>query len=265
VICVVGASGTTGRLVVAELLARGAPVRALTRSPAHAGDLQAAGAEVVVGDLARPATLARAMRGVERVYVALPASERLPELEANAYAAAEQSGAYAVVKLGVLGAAAPLRLGRIHAEAVEALQASSLRWTVLRPSGVVQSFLRVPGPVVSARGDARVAYVDAGDVAAVAARALTEEGHEQATYELTGPAARTDAQVAAALGVELRTASAGERAAALRAAGASEWDVQALGELDELYLSGGGREVRPDVEALLGRPARSVEQVAARL
>ena len=261
-ILVVGATGTTGRAVVAELLARGAPVRALTRSPERAAELEAAGAEAVVGDLAQPATLARAMRRVERMYVALPASPELPGLEANAYAVAEQSGAYAVVKLAVLGAAAPLRLGRMHAEAIEALQASSLRWTILRPTGFFQSFLRTPGAVVSARGDARVAHVDARDVAAVAALALTHEGHEQAVYELTGPEAITDGEAAAALGAELRQVTADERAEALRAAGLPDWNVAALVELDELYASGAAAEVRPDVQALLGRPATPIAHVA---
>ena len=261
-ILVVGATGTTGRAVVAELAGRGVPVRALTRSPERAAGLAAAGAEPVVGDLAQPATLARAMRGIERMYVALPASPELPGLEANAYAVAEQSGAYAVVKLAVMSAAGPLRLGRMHAEAIDALQASSLRWTVLRPAGFFQSFLRIPGVVVSARGDARVAHVDARDVAAVAARALTEEGHEQAAYELTGPEALTDGEVAAALGAELRRVTADERAEALRRAGMPDWNVGALLELDELYASGGAAEVRPDVEALLGRPATPIAQFA---
>jgi uncharacterized protein YbjT (DUF2867 family) len=255
VILVVGASGTTGRAVVDELVARGAPVRALTRSPEHAAALEAAGAEAVVGDLARPATLARAMRRVVRLYVAVPAGPDLPELEANAFAVAEQSGAYAVVKLGVAPAAAPLALGRIHAASLEALKASSLRWTVLQPEGFLQNALR--GPVlVSARGEARVAYVDARDVAAVAARALTEEGHEQASYHLTGPEAITDAELAAAAGRELRAVTPDERAAHLRGVGVPAWQVDALLELDELYRAGGGAQVTPDVEALLGRPAR---------
>lgn len=262
-ILVVGATGTTGRAVVADLLERGLPVRALSRSPERAAELEALGAEPAVGDLADPSTLARPMRGVERLYVAVPASADQPRLEANAYAVAEQSGAYAVVKLGVLGQApdAPVRFGRTHAEAFAALQASSLRWTLLQPAGFQQNFLRAPA-VASARGDARVAHVDARDVAAVAARALAEEGHEACSYVLTGPDALTDEEVAEALGVPYREVSPEEVRALRVEAGVPEWNAEGLGELDDLYRSGVASTPAPDVEAVLGRPARSMSAVA---
>jgi uncharacterized protein YbjT (DUF2867 family) len=176
VILVVGATGTTGSAVVRALLACGAPVRALTRSPERAEALRAAGAQAAVGDLADPGTLAPAMRGVERLYVALPATADLPGLEANAYAVAEQSGAYAVVKLGC----AEDPPGGVHTAALQALAASSLRWTLLRPAPFLPR-RAAPAPAP------RFAPVDVLDVAAVAVRTLTQEGHEGATYTLTGP------------------------------------------------------------------------------
>jgi uncharacterized protein YbjT (DUF2867 family) len=264
-ILVVGATGTTGRAVVGELVERGASVRALTRSPEQAAALRAAGAEPVVGDLADPASLAPALDGVERLYIALPASEQLPELEANAYAAAEQAGVYHAVKLGVMGmtTGASMRLARTHAEAFEALQSSSLRWTLLQPSGFMQNYLRSPGAVVSARADAQVAHIDARDIAAVAARVLSEEGHEACTYALTGPEALSDAQIAELLGAEYRAVTDDEAAAAMRGRGMAEWYIGAMLDLNEHYRSGAASAVSPDVEALLGRPAGSFAALVA--
>jgi uncharacterized protein YbjT (DUF2867 family) len=104
--------------------------------------------------------------------------------------------------------------------------------------------------------------VDARDIAAVAARALTQDGHESCSYVLTGPEAVTDRQIAAMIGevtgasvpvVEVTDADVGQ---ALRGAGLDDWTVEGLtGELNDLYRAGAMAMVSPDVEAVLGRPA----------
>jgi uncharacterized protein YbjT (DUF2867 family) len=269
-ILVTGATGTTGGAVLDELLGRGVAVRGLTRSPERAEQLRARGADAAVGDLSDPASLARAFAGVERVYLAVTANEHQVEQESNAIAVAEQSGAYAVVKLGVIGQSpqAPLRFARNHAAVFETLQATSLRWTLLQANGFMQNVLASAEPIrqgryTSALGDAKVSRVDARDVAAVAVRALTEEGHEGSSYTLTGPEAISDPQIAEELGVSHVQASDEEIAATLRSAGVPEWTVEGLIEVAELERSGAAAGVAPDVEALLGRPARSFGRFAA--
>ncbi|MDQ3740461.1 MAG: NAD(P)H-binding protein, partial [Actinomycetota bacterium] len=260
-ILVVGATGTTGREVVRELVAAGAPVRGLTRSEERAEALRGLGAQAAVGDLGDPLSLMPALRGVERMYVATPVSEGQAELESNAFAAAEQAGVYHVVKLGVItqGPASPLRFGRVHSEAAEALTSSSLRWTLLLASGFMQGLRATDGRYASSLGDARVAWVDARDVAAVAARALVQEGHENCSYTLTGPEALSGDEVAASLGAEHVRVSDEEAVAPLRSGGASEWRVEGLVELwRDVYRAGLAATPTPDVEAVLGRPARSL-------
>lgn len=263
-ILVVGATGTTGRAVVRELLARGAPVRGLTRSEERASELRALGAEAAVGDLGDPLSLMRALRGVDRMYLASPIGERLAELEQNAVAAAEQAGAYHVVKLGLLGQSpsSPLRIARVHAEATDALQGSSLRWTVLMPSAFMQDLLARP-PLA----DAPVAYVDARDVAAVAARALSEEGHENCSYALTGPQALSAGDVAATLaeaaGAPVDRADVEDPAAELRRAGVPDWTAEGIVELwRDGYGRGLASSVTPDAEATLGRPPTPLRRFA---
>lgn len=264
-ILVTGATGTTGSVVLKELLDRGAPVRALTHSPGKVDELRALGAEVAVGDLDDPGTLDDAMRGVERMYLVQTANERQAAQEVNAISAAERAGAYAVVKLGAQGQdpQADVRFLRIHAEVTEHLQQSSLRWTILQPSGFFQNVLGQAqgigeGYLVSPRPDARITHVDARDVAEVAARALAEEGHENCTYVLTGPAALTDADVARELGVELKAVEPHVARAAMLGGGYPEWNVDGLLELDDFYRSGAAATPAPDVVALLGRKPRSI-------
>ncbi len=276
-ILVIGATGTTGGAAVRELLERGAPVRGLTRSEERAEELRALGAEAAVGDLDDPLSLMGALRGVERMYLVSQPGERQAEQEQNAVSAAEQAGVYHVVKLGELGQSqsSPLRFARQHAAATEALQGSSLRWTVLLSNAMMQNVLAaaptiVDGQYLSSLEDARVAHVDARDVAAVAARALSEEGHENCTYTLTGPEALSDADLATALSDVLRRPvehvrlSDEQVAAALRTAGVPEWNVEGLVELwRDVYRTGAASAVTADVEALLGRPPTSFRQFAA--
>lgn len=269
-ILVTGATGTTGSVVLADLLERGAPVRALTHTRERADDLRALGAEVAVGDLAEPASLDDALRGVERMYLVQPPGEHQAQHEVNALSAAERAGVYHVTKLGSFGqdAQAPVRFLRAHAEVTEHLQQSSLRWTILQPAGFMQNYLGMAaavaeGRLVSARPEAKVAHVDARDVAAVAARTLAEEGHENCTYVLTGPEAISDAQIAETLGAQVVAVGDDDVRGALLEAGFDEWNVEGLVELDAHYRTGAFATPTADVQALLGRPPRSFADFAS--
>lgn len=185
----------------------------------------------VTASLADPAALASALRDVERMF--LPEHPD-PGLEVNAISVAEQLGAYHVV-----------RLGSPHGPATDALKASSLRWTLLDAAPLMQRWLSPP--VVSESPDAPAAHVDARDVAAIAALALAGEGHEHTSYLLTGPEALSDRDVSATLGVPLHEGG----------------QAQELADLSALLGGGPDAVVSGDVEALLGRPPRSLRQFAA--
>ncbi|MEJ2864420.1 SDR family NAD(P)-dependent oxidoreductase [Actinomycetospora flava] len=148
--------------------------------------------------------------------------------------------------------------------------AATGRGTILRASNFAQGFTEdafAPG-VTAGRlalpaehvGDA---FVDLGDVAAVAARVLTEGGHEGRTYELTGPAVLTFEQavdvLAAATGRDIRyeALTPDAYAAELRAAGVGEFGVGELGGLFAIMGEGHLASTSDDVPRLLGRPARS--------
>jgi uncharacterized protein YbjT (DUF2867 family) len=181
-----------------------------------------------------------------------------------------------VVLLAAEGVDAPgERGGRVlaeHRRVVRHLRDSGLPGTVLAPGSFMQNLLRQAGSVQEhdvlalPAGTAAVNHVDVRDVAAVAAHVLTSDGHDGATYTVTGPEALTYEQVAASLaevlGREVRYVDAPpqDARAALVGGGLSPWLADALLELHEAYRSGHGATVTDEVEKATGRPARPLRQ-----
>ncbi|MET8854481.1 NAD(P)H-binding protein [Amycolatopsis sp. NPDC004625] len=190
-ILVTGATGSVGRLVVDELLAAGVPVRALTVDPGRA---QLPGeAEVVVGSLAKPSTLPVALEGVSAVYLAPMARtvRRFCEL-------AVEAGVGRVVALSgsSVGDDHEGSSGHEYAAVEAAVRDAGFAWTFLRPGVFMNNTLDwAPmvraGEVAMAYGDATQTPIDLGDIAAVAARVLTTDGHTGVTHVLSGPEAIT--------------------------------------------------------------------------
>ena len=201
-ILVTGSTGTVGRQVVSQLLASDAAVRALARQPASAR--LPAGVEIVRGDLSAPDSLARCLAGVDAVFLLWPfftVDAAPPVLEAMA------EHARRVVYLSAPG-------GLFHAEMERLIESSGLDWTFLRPTGFASNTLgwaeqiRRDSVVRWPSGGAARALIHEKDIAAVAVRALTGDGHSRATYLLTGPETLTQIeqarQIGRAIGREVR-------------------------------------------------------------
>jgi uncharacterized protein YbjT (DUF2867 family) len=116
------------------------------------------------------------------------------------------------------------------------------------------------------QGDGKVSHIDIRDVAAVAVRALTENGHEGKAYTLTGPEALTNARVAEILsedlGREIKYVDlpAEQFKQGAIAAGVPEWSANAVTDLQRLDREGGASAVTRDVDLVLGRKPTSFEQ-----
>ncbi len=193
-ILVIGGTGTVGRQVVSRLENMGAQVRALLRKPA-AAQLRPQ-VEVVRGDVTLPETLDSCLEGIDMVFLVwtAPAAAVAPALERIAKHARR-----------IVFLSAPLKTkhplfqqpnaARAIAEQIERLiEASGLQWTFLRPGMFAANALSWWAPQIRAGDVVRWPYlatptapIDERDIAAVAVRALCEDGHAGAEYVLTGP------------------------------------------------------------------------------
>jgi uncharacterized protein YbjT (DUF2867 family) len=278
-ILVTGATGTVGRAVLRLLAERGVAARALTRDPARASALAALpGIEVVAGDMAQPETLATALRGVTRALLISSSDPGMLEVQSNFIDAARLAGAGHVIKLsGIMPELdSPFRFARMHGEIERRLEVSGLAFTHLRAGEFMTSYFRqVPsivgrGALFLPMANARIASIDIGDIAEVAAAALTGGGHEGKTYPLTGSEALTMAEVAerlsAATGKTIRYVAVppDEAKRAQLAAGMSPYLVDALGELFAERRRGKESVVWPTVGVLIGRQATRFDEFARR-
>ena len=276
-ILITGATGTTGRDVVRELASLGATgVRVMVRDPSKADFIREADFEVVGGDFDRPETLDAALWSVERAFLLTAPSPQTTEHQSRFIEAARRAGVRHVVKFSAFGAsaAAPGGFTKWHGDAEEELKASGLAYTMLQPNSFMQNLLgqaraiAAEGRIYQAVGDARASFVDTRDVAAVAARVLTEDGHEGQAYDITGPEALSYYDVAerlsAALGRQITYVPITPedfRRGAL-AAGLPEWLVEALGLLNETLAAGRAAAVTDVVREVGKTEPRTLEQFA---
>ncbi|UBU11320.1 SDR family oxidoreductase [Nonomuraea gerenzanensis] len=271
-ILVVGATAHFGRQTVEALAAEGHRVRALSRTPERAG--LPAGVEVVRGDLTQEETLAPALSGVRALFLVLPyGMEAAPLLRA-----ARRAGVGRIVFLSsgaVIDGAdrQPDVIAAYHHGVEQAVKATGAEWTILRlffPAVNSLSYAMQLGGSDVVRGayaGATSAPVHEGDVAAVAARVLTGDGHAGRVYELTGPQSMTQAEQVRVLGTVLGRPLSFEEldAGPVRAQLGQFMDpafVNALFDLMEATV-GKPAPVNSVVEDLTGRPARTYAQWVA--
>jgi uncharacterized protein YbjT (DUF2867 family) len=277
-ILVTGSPGNIGSPLAQRLLQQGEKIRLMVRNPKRQdevlADLQSRGAEIVQGDFADPGSLAHCFTGVKTAFLLVPVALETAEWKGNFIQAAEQNGAERIVNLSVSGASpnSPIDLFRWHWEAEQTLEASGLAWTHLQPTDLARYNIRSNLPTVQAQGafystigEGKVAMVDEEDVAEVAAKILTEDGHEGKKYVLTGPKALSYPEVADALAKKLGKSvkyidiDPAQAKQAMIGVGMPDWVADFVNDLRELEKSGGASGPTQDIQKLLGRQPRALE------
>ena len=270
-ILITGASGNVGKEVLKQTVAAGVKVRAAFQSANRAASAPS-GVEIATVDYNQPETLRSALKGVDRVFLVGPPAQNLVALERSAVDAIKQAGAPHIVKLSAMGGRAAI-FPRQHAESEDYIKSSGVAFTFLRPNGFMQNLVNYNASTINSQnafygcqGDGKVSHIDIRDVAAVAVKALTSDGHQGKSYTLTGPRALANSEIAQILtddlGRDIRYVDlpAGQFKQALLGAGLPEWSVDALIDLQQLYNNGGASAVTSDVEQVLGHKPRSFEQ-----
>ncbi|MGZ9928940.1 NmrA family NAD(P)-binding protein [Streptomyces sp. NC-S4] len=198
---VIGATGTTGSRTTAQLVAAGRRVRAGSRRAAPLP-----GAEPVRFDWYDPTCFGDALAGADRVYLVPPVGD--PDPAAVMLPFLDRARAAGVRRAVLLSSSAITEGGPAVGQVHRALPGLFDEWAVLRPSWFMQNFtgthahadsIRADGVIRTAAGTGRVGFVDADDIAAVAARALTDDRAPDTDLVLTGPQALSHDDIAALL------------------------------------------------------------------
>ncbi len=273
-VLVTGATGRVGRVVVDQLLGAGVPVRALTRRPA-AARLPAA-VEVVSGDLTVPESLDAGLQGVSTVFLVWTA----PPATAPAVIGRLATHARRVVFLSSPHRTPhpffqqPNPMAVLHADIERLIAASGLASTIIRPGMFASNVLnwwaaqiRAGDVVRWPYGAAETAPIDERDIAAVAARALYEDGHAGGDYVLTGPESLSQAEQVSIIGAAIGRRIQFEELSPedFRRETADRWPRPVV---DMLLAAWGATIGRPafvtsTVADVLGSPPRTFRQWAA--
>jgi uncharacterized protein YbjT (DUF2867 family) len=272
---VTGATGAVGGRVARRLDTLGLRQRLVVRDPARAS-LAVNGAEVVRGAYDDSDSMRQAFTGIDTVFFVSgrESRDRLQE-HFSVVDAAVAAGVRRVVYTSFLAAApdATFTFARDHYATEERIRSSSLEYTFLRDSlylDFLPSMVWEDGVIHGPAGDGRVACVAREDVADAAVAALIQAGHEQTTYQLTGPEALTFTQMAAILSrrlgrpIRYEDQTLDQARASRAGSGAAAWEVEGWVTSYAAVATGEMDVVSGDVEHLTGRPAVGLDEYFAR-
>ena len=251
-ILIIGKNGKTGRRVNERLQALGYTTRPVSRSTTPLFDWE------------KPETWQSAIEGAASAYVTYQPDLAVPNAEPairEFVRIARKAGLKHIVLLSGRGEEGAQR-------AEEVVKSSGILWNIVRASWFCQNYSEsfmlegiLSGELVLPAGDTVEPFVDADDIADVAVAALTEPGHRNKVFEVTGPRALTFAQcireISDALGRPVKFTSVPVDAYinALREQGVPEEMQWLLHELFTVVFDGRNSKVMFGVEEALGRPA----------
>jgi len=257
---VIGGTGKTGRRVVERLTTHDVAIRAVSRSTQPRFDWE------------EPSTWERVLEGVDRAYITYAPDIALPGAVERVREFADLAVQKGVGRLVLL-------TGRGEEEAQRAekvIQRPTVEWTVVRASWFCQNFSEGPfrdmvlnGEIALPAGEVREPFVDVDDIADVVAASLTEEGHSEEIYEVTGPRLLTFADAAVEIGrasgrpVRYRQISMEEFKEGLTQGGVPEEMIWLLEYLFTTVLDGRNAETADGVRRALGREPRDFAEWAS--
>jgi uncharacterized protein YbjT (DUF2867 family) len=270
-ILVTGATGKLGQRVVSRLLQKEVKVRVLTRRGEDALKLWGDRVDISEGNFSDPASLKEASRGIDTVFLLSPIGETLATDQNAVIDAALSAGVSRIVKISgsdwTIANAARSISGAAHAEVEKHLTGSGIAHTVLRPNAWMQVALE---PVVAALrkgedvparfGDAAVSFIDADDIADVAAHALTASAPVSGALVLTGSEALTALEIARiAARIFHRPIGVSYDAAPAFPPHIGAFEQKAIGEFGQLIREGLAASVNDTIHQIIARLPRSVE------
>lgn len=233
------------------------------------------GVEIVEMDFEDPDSLHAAFTHVDKVFLLTPFTLDQVQMAKTLIDEARKAGVKHIVKLSVIGADAKpsLQLGQWHHEVEQYIEESGISYTFLRPISFMQNYvnynadtIKEEGKFYGASGDGKMSLVDARDIAAVAVEVLTGEGHEGKAYDITGPEALSNYEVAQLLSevtgkqvdyIDLTEAAIKQ---GMTSSGMPDTMANAMVELYTLQKEGKLTQTTDTVEKIVGRKPHTMRQ-----
>lgn len=278
-ILITGATGDIGGKLAQLLKASGADFKVMCRRQEQINQFKSQGIDAVYGDFDRPATLHAAMSGITDLFLLTlpaPAQQRHGR---DAVDMAVLAGVDRIVHLGAQDADldSPVPWAAAPAETDELIRTSGLRWTLVQPTAFMQNLGQSAatikrGLLPQTTGDGVAGWIDTSDIARVAHAVLTTDGHDNATYVLTGPQLLSLPDIATimtnTLGRRVRYIHLPGRVfqAAMRMSGASAWQAHGMREQFAVALRRGLYGIghlTTTVEDVTGVPPRPFREYMA--
>lgn len=274
-IAITGATGQLGQLVIQALLKRVSAdqIVALVRDQKKATALAEQGVELRHFDYDVPESLAPALQGIDKLLLisANEVGRRSPQHKAVIEAAQLAQVPYIAYTSLLRADISPLGLAQEHRETEALIQASGLRYTLLRNNWYNENYLAgvehnvASGKLFSATQNGPISSASRADYAEAAAEVLTTQGHEQKTYELAGSQSFTKTDLAtyiahaASKPVQYLEIDAESFAQGLTQAGLPEPVVNLITEADVETAHGAMFSDRTDLEQLIGRKTTTIQ------
>ncbi|NOH32874.1 SDR family oxidoreductase [Vibrio chagasii] len=276
-ILILGATGNTGSEVVCQLKEAKQEFAIMARNNGAAEKLGLEESQLRIATFDDVAAMTKAMSGMKKIYVAMPASPSNEQWTENVVTAAKASGVEHIVKLSDMGAKADAgsEIIRTHVITDDIVKASGIAYTIVQPNSFFQNLygslatIKSMGQFFLPLADAKQSVIDIRDVAAVVIAALTKSGHENQTYLISGPEALTFAQQAeilsAAAGKTIEYVDVPQQAAesAMKEAGMDDWTAEKLAEILAWFGEGHYAEITNTVEQVTGNKPRNFTDFAA--
>jgi uncharacterized protein YbjT (DUF2867 family) len=275
-ILVTGASGNIGTPLVQILKTQGADFSVMRSKPVQT--VQSESNQTRIGDFSDVASLTKAFAGIDTLFLLFPLTENKLQFAKNAAAAAIAVGVKHIVRSSGAGADAQSQfaLPRLQGQIDEVLTATGIPTTFLRPGGFMQNYAAYQtqaikaGTIYMADGAKPQALIDSRDIAAVAAKVLSNPSkHAGKAYWLTGGEDFTGVEAAAlissAIGKSVQHVSVSTEAAVttMNQWGMPLFIIELMDSLNKIVSAGYASGVSGDAAAILGHEPRTFKQYVA--